>query len=119
AADPSATQADKDKAAAAAAAAAQAAADAKDPTKAPDKPKDPALTFTKTNFLAYAVSAQGFGNKFPFGMFAPLPTGSTQMSCPIVKSWGTTVELCFIRDIIRVIKWIIWTNFAITCFLNL
>jgi hypothetical protein len=117
--NPSATQADKDKANGAAAAAAAAAADAADPTKAPSTPQNPGFIFSRVNFLAYAVSAQGFGNKFPFGMFAPLPTSSTQMSCPVVTSWGTTVELCFIRDIVRVIKWIVWTNFAIYCFVNL
>ncbi len=119
AASPSATQADKDKANGAAAAAAAAAADAADPTKAPTTPQNPGFAFTRVNFLVYAVSAQGFGNKFPFGMFAPLPASSTQMACPVVSSWGTSVELCFIRDIIRVIKWIVWSNFAIYCFVNL
>ncbi|NMF57104.1 hypothetical protein [Pseudanabaena yagii] len=117
--NPAATQADKDKANGAAAAAAAAAADAADPTKAPTTPQNPGFVFSRTNFLAYAVSAQGFGNKFPFGMFAPLPASNTQMACPVITSWGTSAQLCFIRDIVRVIKWIVWTNFAIYCFVNL
>ncbi len=119
AASPTSTQADKDKAAAAAAAAAQAAADASDPTKAPTTPQSPTFNFSQTNFLAYAASPQGFGKKFPFGMFAPLPASSTQMACPVITSWGTSAQLCFIRDIVRIIKWIVWTNFAIYCFVNL
>lgn len=109
-----------DKAAAdsAAAAAAAAAADAADPTKAPDTPQAQPIYFTQVNFLAYAVSSSGFGNKFPFGMFAPLPAGAA-MACPTFTSWGRTVELCFIRDIIMLIKYIVWVRFAIYSFVNL
>lgn len=109
-----------DKAAAdsAAVAAAAAAADASDPTKAPDTPQAQPIYFTQVNFLAYAVSSSGFGNKFPFGMFAPLPAGAA-MACPTFTSWGRTVELCFIRDIIMLIKYIVWVRFAIYSFVNL
>lgn len=76
------------------------------------------FSFSKVNFLEYAVSSSGFGNKFPFGMFALLPA-STPMTCPTFNSWGKSVELCFIRDIISLIKYIIWVRFAIYSFVSL
>lgn len=77
------------------------------------------FAFTQVNFLTYAVSPSGFGNKFPFGMFAPLPESSQPMACPRITSWVATAELCFIRDIFTAIKWIVWTNFAINSFVNM
>ena len=77
------------------------------------------FAFTQVNFLTYAVSPSGFGNKFPFGMFAPLPASSQPMACPRITSWVATAELCFIRDIFTATKWIVWINFAINSFVNM
>jgi hypothetical protein len=61
--------------------------------------------------------ASKFSSKFPFDIISNLP--STQINCPLVNFFGSSFDLCFIYEAMRLMKYPIAAALVIKLFLYL
>ena len=62
----------------------------------------PGASFTRPNFLSYALTV--FSAKFPLDIVGSVSGSTGSTTCPYYEFYGEQFELCFVRDAVRVLK---------------